>query len=165
MDTRRIIFRVAYSLLIGVLLAWGMNELTYRLLKTGSSRAPKTIELVIPAGTAEKVVQGQGQPTIPKNMIFVVGDTLVVRNADTKNHQLGPLFIPAGTSASLGFSAVEKYAYSCSFVPGNYLGLDVQLPVTALTRLTGAIFAGLPLGVLIALYSLIVSSSRKKAAA
>ena len=162
MSTWKIAQRIIFSLLLGVLLAWGMNEITYQFLKTDASRAPETIELVIPAGTARRVANGESEPSIPEGMVLVIGDTLIVRNEDDADHQLGPLFIPAGTSASLNFNAAEKYAYSCSFVPDKSFGLDVQLPVTPLTRLMGAVFAGLPLGALIALYSFVISSSGKK---
>ena len=38
-------------------------------------------------------------------MSFVVGDTLVVKNEDSVEHQLGPLWIPAGSSASMPLNA------------------------------------------------------------
>jgi hypothetical protein len=47
-------------------------------------------------------------------------------------------------------------AFECSFQPGNYFGLDVREPLTADTRLYGILFAGLPMAVLIALYSFII---------
>jgi hypothetical protein len=85
-------------------------------------------------------------------MVLVVGDTLVVQNQDSTAHQLGPLWVPAGSSASLSFDRAEKSAYSCSFVPGKYLGLDVNEPITISTRIIGILSAGVPLGFLLALY-------------
>ena len=164
MNAARIARRTALSLLIGVALAWGMNELTYHYLKSDSTRPPKTVELVIPAGTAQRVERGEAEAGIPTGMVFVIGDRLVVRNQDSANHQLGPLFIPAGSSATMRFEAAEKYSYSCSFVPQKTFGLDVQLPVTWATRAIGAVLAGLPLGVLIALYSLVVGPPTRRAA-
>jgi hypothetical protein len=35
----------------------------------------------------------------------------------------------------------DKYAYSCSFQPSRYLGLDVRQATTLSTRLTGLIVA------------------------
>ncbi len=162
---RRTVVNILGSLFIGVLLAWVMNEITFQFLRNDASRAPEKIELVIPKGTGEKIAQGSVEPTIPEGMVFVIGDVLTVINQDGINHQLGPLYIPAGTSASLTFDIADKYSYSCSFVPDKTFGLDVQLPVTPMTRLTGAIFAGLPLGALIALYSFVIGSTgtvRKK---
>ncbi len=156
------VLRVVISVLLGLLLALAFNELTYRFLRSEERRAPQTVELVIPPGTAERVARGEDSLSLPDDMTFVVGDTLVVRNQDSVNHQLGPMFIPAGSSASLTFDTVQNYTYACSFQTGRYLGLDVREPLTLGTRLLGAVFAGLPLGALLALYSLIAWPMKKK---
>ncbi len=44
------------------------------------TRPSQEILLVIPPGTAKRVALGQQPPSIPQNMSFVVGDTLVVKN-------------------------------------------------------------------------------------
>jgi hypothetical protein len=157
---KTIVKRIIVSILIGLLLGVAINEITFLFLRE-TARAPKIVELVIPAGTAEKVARGETPPTIPDSMTFVVGDTLSVKNNDTVDHELGPLWIPAGSSASLFLDAAESYAYSCSFQPGKYFGLDVHEALTTGTRLYGILFTGLPLGTLIALYALIMPSKKK----
>jgi hypothetical protein len=147
---------------LGLLLAWVMNELTFLYLKSSFNRAPETIELVIPAGTAEHIAQGLEAPSIPQNMIFVVGDTLLVRNQDSASHRLGPLWIPAGTSARMIFSVPGNLAYVCSFQTDKYLGLEVHEPVTLSTRMVGVLTAGLPLGILIALYVIFAGPPRPR---
>ncbi len=148
--------RILLFVLIGILLAVGINEATFYFLKSEAGRGPSRIELVIPAGTAERVALGQKEPSIPENMVFVLGDTLVIKNEDVQTHTLGPLLVPAGTSASLVLSTADNFAYSCSFQPGKYIGLDVREPVTIGTRIYGILFGGIPLGALLGLYSLIV---------
>jgi hypothetical protein len=96
-------------------------------------------------------------------MIFMVGDTLVVRNEDAVSHELGPLFIPAGSSARLNLNSVASYAYTCSFQPGRYIGLDVREPVTWATRSMGILSAGVPMGMLFALYAVIGYPNKKAA--
>jgi hypothetical protein len=147
-------------MLIGLLFGVALNEITFLFLRE-TARAPKVIELVIPEGTYEKIARGEAPPTIPDSMTFVVGDTLLVKNNDTANHELGPLWIPAGSSASLPLDAVESYAYSCSFQPGQYFGLDVHEALTTWTRVYGILFSGIPLGMMIALYSLVVPAKKK----
>jgi hypothetical protein len=93
-------------------------------------------------------------------MTFVIGDTLLVKNEDTEDHELGPLWIPAGSSASLFLDAAASYAYNCSFQPGQSFGLDVYEPVTLSTRLYGILFSGIPLGVMIALYALVIPAKK-----
>ncbi|NOT06315.1 MAG: hypothetical protein HOP27_17115 [Anaerolineales bacterium] len=158
----RIIFkRIAISLLIGLVIGALINEITFMFLRE-TARPPQVVELVIPSGTAERVAHGETPPTIPSSMTFVLGDTLLVKNEDKADHELGPLWIPAGTSASLLLDSVESYAYNCSFQPEKYFGLDVRESLTIGTRLYGILYSGLPLGGLIALYSLIMPAKRKE---
>ena len=152
---RIIIKRILVSLLIGLVIGIAINEITFMFLRE-TARSPKVIELVIPKGTAEYVARGETPPTIPDSMVFVVGDTLLVKNNDSADHELGPLWIPAGSSATLSLDAVQSYAYACSFQPGKYFGLDVHEPLTLSTRLYGILFSSIPSGALIALYSLIL---------
>lgn len=156
--------RIVIAMLSGILLGAVTMEIAYQLLKRENREAAR-IELVIPAGTADSVARGETPPSIPEDMNFVVGDTLVVVNRDGVAHQLGPLWIPPGTSASLNLDTEQNYIYECSFQPTKVLGIDVLQPVTLGTRLTGMLFAGFPLGALFAVYSLLLGKSDKKKAA
>jgi hypothetical protein len=161
MSRNDVVKRILYSLLIGLLLGVVISEVPFIFLRE-TARAPKEITLLIPQGTAEQVARGEQPPTIPENMAFVVGDTLIVKNEDAVDHKLGPLWIPANSSAQLSLDEEESLAYECSFQPGKYLGLDVNEPVTIGTRIYGIIYAGLPVGVLIALYSVVMPSKKKE---
>lgn len=154
--TRMIAQRMLISIVLGIVIAIFMNEFTFFFLKSESGRAPQRVELVIPAGTADRIAKGEPNPSIPADMVFVVGDTLVVKNLDLVDHRLGPLFIPSGTSASLTLSDANNYTYTCSFQPSQVFGLDVQEPVTSATRLYGILFAGLPLGMMLGIYSFLI---------
>jgi hypothetical protein len=158
---RSILKLVIVSMLAGIILGAVISEATFYFLQD-STRPPKIIELVIPPGTAAQVARGVQPPTIPDTMIFVAGDTLVVKNEDSVNHELGPMWIPSGTSASLVLGEVENYAYSCSFRPDKYLGLDVREPLTLGTRIEGILFTGLPMGILIALYVIFAMPQKNK---
>lgn len=160
MSRGQIARRILYSFLLGLLLAVAITEIPFLFLRE-TARPPKEITMVIPVGTAEQVARGEQPPGIPSNMVFVVGDTLIVQNQDTVNHQLGPLWIPANSSAQLSLNQEESLAYECSFQPGNYLGLDVQEPLTLGTRVYGILYVALPLGILISLYSLILPANKK----
>jgi hypothetical protein len=160
MSRRALLKRISISLVVGLVLGAVISEVTFIFLQE-TARPPQEIELLIPLGTAERVGRGEQPPSIPASMSFVVGDTLVVKNEDEVDHQLGPMWIPAGASARLQLSTVESYAFSCSFRPTKFMGLDVNEPLTWNTRLGGILFTGLPLGVLLALYSVILSPKRK----
>jgi hypothetical protein len=111
------------------------------------------------------VAAGEAVPSLPPEMVFVVGDVLVVRNDDLVSHQLGPVWVPPGSSASLALERPDKYSYACSFQPSRYLGLDVRSRVTLTTRVLAIVLAGPPMGVLIGIYSLIVRPVRQPPAA
>ena len=153
--------RIFISLLIGIAIGAALSELTFLFLRE-TARAPKTILLTIPAGTAEQVARGEQPPALPDKMVFVVGDILIVKNEDVADHQMGPLWIPARASAQLALTIEENLAYECSFQTSKYIGLDVREPVTWGTRLYGILFAGLPLGLLIAVYSFIMPAKKKE---
>ena len=156
-----IIKRIVISMLLGVVLAAITTEVSYQVLKR-ENREPQRVELVIPAGTAQSIANGETPPSIPDDMTFVVGDTFVVINQDEVDHQLGPLWIPAGTSASLNLDTEENFVLECSFQSTKIFGLDVLQPVTFGTRLTGILFAGFPLGALFAVYSILLVPEKNK---
>ena len=152
--------RILYSMLAGLLFGLVFSEATFLFLGQ-TAREPKTIQVSIPEGTAELVSRGEQPPSIPKDMTFVVGDTLEVVNQDNVDHQIGPLWIPPGTSASLVLGKPESLAYECSFQAGNYIGLDVREPLTLFTRIYGIFFAGIPMGLLLSIYVVILPSKKK----
>jgi hypothetical protein len=160
---KRTLLWILGAFLLGILVAGVMTEAAFQYMRVSEDRAPQQIELVIPAGTADRVARGQDPPGIPRTMVFVVGDTLVVSNEDSTAHQLGPLWVPPSTSASLSFDHTQSYAFACSFLAGKYLGLDVNEPVTLFTRIVGILSAGIPLGLLLALYLVFAVLPAKRA--
>ncbi len=154
--------RIGWSMLVGLLIGVVVSEVSFALLNDGSTRAPEVVALDIPLGTAGRVARGQADPTLPSSMLFVVGDTLLVRNHDAVAHQLGPLFIPAGASASMNLADETGYHLLCSFEPSKYLQLSVQSPLTVTTRVVGVLEAGLNVGFLISVYAVFAMPPRKK---
>lgn len=148
--------RLIIVFLISLILVWVGSEVSFYFLKESSDRAPETIELVIPAGTAELIAGDQPNPSIPEEMVFVLGDTLVVKNDDSVDHQLGPLWIPPQSKASLVLDTADRYAYSCSFQPSQYLGVNVKQPTTWETRLVALGFAVPATTAFIFIYSLVL---------
>lgn len=161
MSTTFIVKRILFSLLIGLLLGVVVSEIPFMFLRE-TARPPQEVLLTIPAGAADQVARGQQPPSIPESMIFVVGDILIVQNQDLVDHKLGPLWIPANSSARLSLDREESLAFECSFQSDNYLGLDVHQSLTLATRLYGIWYVGLPMAILIALYSLVMPSKKKE---
>jgi hypothetical protein len=150
--TKRYLLRILAAMIIGFVISGIVSEASFRLLGNTTSRAPTNIELVIPKGTAEKVAKGE--TNLVGSITFVVGDILTIYNQDTVTHSLGPLVVPPGTSASLSLDTPENQRFSCSFNPSQFFGLDVRDATTTSTRIIGLLLAGIPLGFLLATYSL-----------
>lgn len=160
MQKKLVIQRILYAMLAGLIFGLVFSEATFLFLGQ-TAREPKVVQVTVPAGTAELVARGEQPPSIPKDMTFVVGDTLEVVNHDNVDHQIGPLWIPSGTSASLVLGQPESLAFECSFQAGNYIGLDVREPLTLYTRIYGIFFAGIPMGILLSIYMVILPSKKK----
>jgi hypothetical protein len=151
---KALLIRFLICIAVGILIAVPLSELGFYMQGNLTSRPAKTIVLDIPSGTSAKVAQGTS--VLPQDLTFVLGDTLVVNNHDSIAHTLGPLFIPPGSSASLTLNHIGSLSYVCSFQPTKYQGLNVVDSLTLATRLEGIFIAGFPLGILFALYSLIL---------
>jgi hypothetical protein len=153
--------RIVISMVIGMAIGVLVSEVSFILLHE-TARPPHEVVLSIPVGTAEQVARGEQPPSIPKDMVFVVGDTLVIKNEDIVDHKLGQLWIPAKSTAELSLNEAQNVAFECSFQPGNYFGLDVHQALTMGTRIYGVLYLGLPLGILFALYSFVIPSKKKE---
>jgi len=155
-DFRPYLVRLLITTLLGFSFVALFNETSYLLQREKSDRAPKVVQLVIPAGTAEKVTAGERQVSLPENMTFVVGDQLEVINQDSVDHQLGPLWVPPASTARLVLNQPNRFDYSCSFTPSRYLGIDVRQATTLQTRLAGLMIAAPATVAFLFLYSLLI---------
>ena len=152
--------RMIGMILIGLVFGGLISEISFWASPDLNQMKPQNKELVIPAGTAEKLKQGQPVLSIPDSMTIVEGDVLIVRNQDVVSHQLGPIWVPAQSSGVLQVGAQNNYAYECSFTRSKVFGLDVQAPLTFSMRFQGMLTIGLPTGMMLALYTL--AMPRKK---
>jgi hypothetical protein len=148
--------RLLITFLIAILFVGGINEGAHLIQKEKTDRPPETVELIIPAGTAKLVAMGESEPSIPSELTFVIGDTLLVKNEDEIPHELGPLFVPAGSSASLKMEDANKYTLGCTFQPSRYLDFNVRSRTTTLSKLQALGLAAPPMGVFLFIYSLLV---------
>ncbi len=155
--------RVSIGVAVGMLFGWLLSEVSYTFTpdKEAAQREPQRINLVIPYGTAKQVEQGVYNASLPVSLTFVEGDILVVKNEDNVAHQMGPLFVPAGTSSVLTLDTANSYSYNCSFKPDKTIGLTVLPRVTSGTRFMGMLAIGLPTGMMLAVYSYLLPGKKK----
>lgn len=155
-------WRILLSAFIGLAFALLVGEMAFFFLQSTSDYMPRDIELTIPLGTAEQVAAGKQPPDIPTNISFIVGDTLVIHNEDSVDHQLGPVWVPPGATARLTMELGENLSYACTFQPSRYLGLDVRPRVTWETRLQAIILVAPATAALVAIYSFVLWPLKKQ---
>jgi hypothetical protein len=163
---RPYLIRLAIVLVISMVFALIFNEVTYLISKDPADRAPKTISLVIPAGTAARIESGDELRIFPDEITFVTGDILEVVNEDSAPHQMGPVFVPPGSTGSMVLDQAKKLSVSCTFQSSRYLGLDIRPATTLGTRVAGLIVTAPTLAALLFLYSLAaypIKSTEQKA--
>lgn len=148
-------------LLVSVAAVLLFSEGFYRLIRTDSERAPQTFEITIPTGTAERIAAGEAGPEIP-NTVFVVGDTLLVHNFDNVSHELGPIWLPPGTSGSLALGEANDFIYNCSFQSTQFLGLTVRQATTWTARLSALWYGVPPILMFLLVYSFVLFPLRKE---
>ena len=142
--------------LASVIGVWLLSEIAFGFQKADTDRAPTTVEITIPAGTADRVAAGESVPSLPEEMVFVIGDVLLVHNQDNVTHELGPVLVPQNSSASIPMEFADSFQYSCSFQPSKYLGVEIVEPTTWETRILAILFAAPPTSLIVFLYSLAV---------
>jgi hypothetical protein len=156
--------RIALVSIVAFVFSLLFNEIAFRLQYDENERAPRTITFVIPAGTAQRIADGEAVDILPDDQVFVVGDVLRVQNNDQEAHQLGPIWAPPGASGSLVLEKPARLKVDCSFQSARILGLEVRPATTFITRLTGLLLTGPTLGALLYLYSLIAFPLKVKPA-
>jgi len=89
-------------------------------------------------------------------MVFFEGDRIIVKNEDEISHQLGPIWVPAGSTGTLALETPQTYSLACTFQPTKIMGLEVRQRLTNDIRLQGILAIGLPSGILIWLFSIVI---------
>ncbi len=108
----------------GVLLfSWGMVFVAWLLLPQA-----RTVEVVIPPGTADLVARGESVEALPRTLLLRRGDTLVLLNQDDQPHRIGAVWAEPGraTRTIVGASLQDAGAVACSFHPGGSIGVSPQ---------------------------------------
>jgi len=152
----KLVLRLLYSLIIAFIFGFMISEVSFQILTKNTEREVEIYEIKIPEGTSERVEKGFPIPTIPESMIFFEGDKIIVRNDDSVSHQLGPIWVPAGSTGTLTLEKPQTYSLACTFQPSKLMGLEVRPRLTNDIRFQGILAIGLPSGILIWLFSIVI---------
>jgi hypothetical protein len=137
----------ALWLFAGLALAGGVSAASWFALNDAPARGPAPVELTIPAGTHERIRSGAALSPIPNTLELVQGDTLIVRNADSVQHRIGPFTIPPGGVASIPLTRASWQSFVCSFHPAGVIGLNVKARSNPWAILWPTFLLGVPFGV------------------
>jgi len=152
----KLVLRLLFSLIIAFIFGFLISEVSFQILTKNTEREVEIYEINIPKGTSERVEKGFPIPTIPESMIFFEGDKIIVQNDDTVSHQLGPIWVPAGLSGTLTLEKPQTYSLACTFQPSKLMGLEVRPRLTNSIRFQGVLAIGLPSGILVWLFSIVI---------
>ena len=72
-----------------------------------------TFEIVVPAGTQERILAGEVIDVMPNRIELRVGDTLLIRNEDSVTQSVGPYMVAAGREMTLTYGSVGRYEGYC----------------------------------------------------
>lgn len=103
--------------------SWGMILIAWVLLPQA-----RTVELVIPDGTAAKIALGQVVDTLPTTLLLRRGDTLLLINEDVQPHRIGSVWVDPDMSTRTIVTKEFQNSGSivCSFHPGGAIGVSPQ---------------------------------------
>jgi len=86
---------------------------------------PITTEYVVPLGTWDKVNIGEHVQIMPPQVQFHVGDTLVIRNDDSRTTVVGPYTVGPGQTLREVFDRPETLSGVCSLSPDGQVRIVV----------------------------------------
>lgn len=79
----------------------------------GCGDGAQTFEIVVPAGTQERILAGEVIDVMPNRIELSVGDTLLIRNEDSVTQSVGPYIVAAAREMSLTYGSVGRYEGYC----------------------------------------------------
>lgn len=132
---------------------WALNFAWWSLLPPA-----RTVELVIPEGTATQIAAGEAVSAIPDELTLRRGDRLMIVNEDIVVHEVGTALAPPGRSTRVEVS--DRFLgrdgrLVCSIHPSGAIGLSNVARPPLLATLVPSLIAGVPLSLALLLAILI----------
>jgi hypothetical protein len=86
---------------------------------SGTNATPQLVEIVVPAGTQDKVDRGEIVDVMPAVLRFRIGDVLRIRNDDSADQYVGPYLVQAGEQFELKYGSIGQYGGLCNLSGGS----------------------------------------------
>lgn len=95
------------------------------LLWPGSA-SDEVHEVVVPAGTQERIDGGEAVELLPSTFEVAIGDRLVIVNDDAATHQVGPYIIGPGQRIEQQFLVPGRIEGVCTLHPSGEVAIVVR---------------------------------------
>lgn len=73
-----------------------------------------TYSFVIPAGSADRIEQGETLDILPRELVAKLDETIIIVNEDDVAHLLGPWFVGPGETLRQRFTTAGVFEDNCS---------------------------------------------------
>lgn len=116
---------VVSGLLIGRAIRPGDDSTTIGI---GDADAATTFEYdyVVPAGTAERIDDGEQVDLVPRELTVRVGESIRIVNDDVEGHVVGVFYVGAGETLTKRFTAPGELSGSCTVHSAGQFTLRVE---------------------------------------
>ncbi len=85
-----------------------------------------TYSFVIPAGSADRIEQGEQLDILPRELVAQLNETVIIVNEDDEAHLLGPWFVGAGETLRQRFTTEGVFEDNCSVHPSGKFTVVVE---------------------------------------
>jgi len=82
-------------------------------------------EFVIPAGTADRIANGEDVEIVPAELVMSVGQSIRIENHDVVGHIVGVFYVGAGETLTQRFDTAGELSGECSVHPSGSFTLRV----------------------------------------
>ena len=91
-----------------------------------SSASDEVHEVVVPAGTQERIDSGETVELLPATFEVSIGDRLVIVNDDDATHQVGPYIVGPGQRIEQHFLVPGRIEGVCTLHPSGEVAIVVR---------------------------------------
>ncbi|MCC6381521.1 MAG: hypothetical protein IT304_03385 [Dehalococcoidia bacterium] len=141
----------------GLAVAWALTFIWWLLLEP-INRENRTVELVIPRGTAVAVAEGRVAPLVPERLVLGPNLALRVRNEDDVAHRIAGKELPAGATALVKADGGNQF--SCTIHPAGSVGYSIDSRPNILATVLPSVVLGLPFGIIFGAAALVARRLR-----
>lgn len=82
-------------------------------------------EYVVPYGTSVRINAGQSVDLMPQYLEVRVGETIRIKNQDSRDYMIGPFFVAAAQTLSMRFTQEGTLSGTCTMNPEGIFEIHV----------------------------------------